>query len=109
MDGRHDHHGDRIAPEPPAAPRHVVPARLCGDWFVDLPAITADPAGEHHLATFYRGAAVRYLGGERDASRRHPSADAADRADRALASVLSLPFHFASPDIPDDRAPRLRL
>ncbi|WP_326572891.1 hypothetical protein OIE69_17900 [Actinacidiphila glaucinigra] len=98
--GRYDHHGDRIA-------RH--------DWFVDLPAITADPAGEQHLATIHRGAASRYLGGERDASRRHPLADAAARAGRAQASVLSVPFHFASPDTPatpdtpDDRAPCLRL
>ncbi|WP_431960912.1 hypothetical protein [Actinacidiphila sp. bgisy160] len=52
---------------------------------------------------------MRYPGEERGAGRRHPSAEAADRSGRVLASALAVPFHFASPDTPDDQAPRLRL
>lgn len=74
------------------------------DWFVYLTAVTADPVGEHLLATIYRSAACLYLG--TDDGPRHPSAAAADRAGRALAAQLSVPFHFASPDAPDDEAPR---
>lgn len=58
------------------------------DWFVDLLAVTAEPTGEHRLATVYTDPA------------------AADRAGRALAAHLAVPFHFASPDTPDDQAPR---
>lgn len=61
------------------------------DWFVDLLAVTAEPSGEHRLATVYTDAAA-----------------AADRAGRALAAHLAVPFHFASPDTPDDQAPRWR-
>ncbi|MDX3094242.1 hypothetical protein PV417_06570, partial [Streptomyces sp. ME19-03-3] len=90
---RHDHHGDRIArtPDSPldAESLHARAAGLPGrvvaieavwagdtvhEWFVDPPAITADPAGEHRLVTIHRAAAVRYLGAERDTGRRHPSA-----------------------------------
>ncbi|MGW1017736.1 hypothetical protein [Streptomyces niveus] len=61
------------------------------DWFVDLLAVTAEPAGEHRLATIHTDPAA-----------------AADRAGRALAARLAVPFHFASPDTPDDDAPRWR-
>ncbi|MFF2938835.1 hypothetical protein ACFVSQ_03200 [Streptomyces niveus] len=61
------------------------------DWFVDLLAVTAEPAGEHRLATIHTDPAA-----------------AADRAGRALAAHLAVPFHFASPDTPDDEAPRRR-
>ncbi|MFE5843231.1 hypothetical protein ACFQ7N_16435 [Streptomyces niveus] len=64
------------------------------DWFVDLlavTAVTAEPAGEHRLATIHTDPAA-----------------AADRAGRALAAHLAVPFHFASPDTPDDEAPRRR-
>ncbi|MCX5013386.1 hypothetical protein OG765_20670 [Streptomyces sp. NBC_00555] len=61
------------------------------DWFVILLAITADPAAEHHLATVYH-----HMGG----------AAAAAGAGRSLATHLGVPFHFASPDSPDDEAPR---
>ncbi|MFE5667596.1 hypothetical protein ACFQ7W_27165 [Streptomyces niveus] len=61
------------------------------DWFVDLLAVTAEPAGEHRLATIHTDPAA-----------------AADRAGRALAAHLAVPFHFASPDTPDDQAPRRR-
>lgn len=120
------HHGDRIARAPDSpldlaslATRAVgVSGRVVAiealwdgdtvhDWFVNLVAVTADSAGEQPLATIYRSAAVRYLGGEYPGPL-HPSAAAADRAGRALAAHLSVPFHFASPDTPDDEAPRWR-
>ncbi|MGW6413767.1 hypothetical protein [Streptomyces sp. NPDC055055] len=104
------------------------------DWFVNLLALTDDPVGERALATVYRGTAERYLEAERtDAARgagteaattsevrrrqrgggavrgrRHPSAAVAEQVGGALAAALSVPFHFASPDDPDDTAPRLR-
>ncbi|MFJ7250202.1 hypothetical protein ACIQWA_36965 [Kitasatospora sp. NPDC098652] len=76
------------------------------DWFVELLAVTADPAEDVHLATVFRSTAARYLGEEGDHHPRHPSAVAAERAGRALAAHLSVPFRFASPDRPDDEAPR---
>ncbi|MFF4350193.1 hypothetical protein [Streptomyces sp. NPDC001530] len=124
---RYLHHSDRIA-RTPDSPLDLesLAARAAGrasgrvvaieavwngdtvhDWFVDLLAVTADPVGGHPLATIYRGTAVRYLGDE-DPAPLHPSAAAADRAGRALAAHLSVPFHFASPDAPDDEAPRWR-
>lgn len=66
------------------------------DWFVVLVAVLDEPAGEGHLATVYY-----HSGGPR------PGAAAAE-AGRALADHLGVPFHFASPDVPDDGAPRWR-
>ncbi|MFG2140989.1 hypothetical protein [Streptomyces sp. NPDC048650] len=78
------------------------------DWFVNVPAVTADPSGEQPMATIYRDTAVRYLGTREGEGPVHPSAAAADRAGRALAAHLSVPFHFGSPDTPDDQDPRWR-
>ncbi|MFB9435654.1 hypothetical protein [Streptomyces showdoensis] len=122
---RYLHHGDRIArrPESPldqeslahraagcagrvVAIEAVWDGDTVHDWFVQLLAVTADPAGEAQLATVYRSTAQRYLGESRDHRPRHPEAVAAERAGRALAEHLSVPFHFASPDSPDDEAPR---
>ncbi|MGW7256392.1 hypothetical protein [Streptomyces sp. NPDC054834] len=66
------------------------------DWFVLLVAVLENPSGEGHLATVYRRP-----GGPAPGS-------AADKAGRALAHHLGVPFHFASPDVPDDEAPRWR-
>ncbi|MFB7109447.1 hypothetical protein [Streptomyces sp. NPDC056190] len=66
------------------------------DWFVLLIAVLDDPSGEGHLATVYHR-----TGGP-------PPGTAADRAGRALAHYLGVPFHFPSPDVPDDEAPRWR-
>ncbi|MGW1323390.1 hypothetical protein ACWD64_12740 [Streptomyces antibioticus] len=77
------------------------------DWFVNLLAVTTAPDGDHRLATVYRGRAVHHLDGE-DPGTLHPSALVADRTGRALAAHLGVPFHFASPDTPDDEAPRWR-
>nr|WP_189858449.1 hypothetical protein [Streptomyces poonensis] len=124
---RYLHHADRIAHTPDcpldlrslAARAADCPGRIVAvealwdgdtvhDWFVDLLAVTAEPTGEHRLATIYWDTAVRYLGEDEDRGPLHPSAAAADRAGRALAAHLSVPFHFASPGTPDDQAPRRR-
>ncbi|NBE56913.1 hypothetical protein [Streptomyces boluensis] len=68
------------------------------DWFVDLLVRTADPAGEHRLATVYRHLATRHLGAEATpgaAGASHPSAVVAERCGTALAARLSVPFRFA--------------
>jgi hypothetical protein len=66
------------------------------DWFVCLVAVLEDPDGEGHLATVHRR-----TDGPRPAT-------AATEAGKALADHLGVPFHFASPDVPDDEAPRWR-
>ncbi|MER6502321.1 hypothetical protein ABT218_23815 [Streptomyces sp. NPDC001455] len=62
------------------------------DWFVVLD----DPAGEGRLATDYHSP-----GGP-------PPGTAAAEAGQALAYSLGVPFHFASPDVPDVETPRWR-
>ncbi|MYX40368.1 hypothetical protein GTW59_04590 [Streptomyces sp. SID89] len=107
--------GDRVRRAPPdpldlpalASRAAALPGRVAAiealwdgdtvhDWFVVLVAVLDDPAGEGQLATVYhrRGAPA-------------PAAAAAE-AGRALADSLGVPFHFASPDVPDDEAPRWR-
>ncbi|MEW2708882.1 hypothetical protein AB0948_28380 [Streptomyces koyangensis] len=122
---RYLHYGDRIAREPESpldleslayraagcegrivAIEAIWDGDTVHDWFVGLLAITADPAGEAHMATVYWSTAKRYLAEDADGDPRHPVAVAAERAGRALAEYLSVPFHFASPDTPDDEAPR---
>ncbi|MFJ6086548.1 hypothetical protein ACIQI8_34705 [Streptomyces sp. NPDC092369] len=66
------------------------------DWFVVLVAVLNSPVGEAHLATVY------HRQGE------PPPGTAAAEAGRSLAHHLGVPFHFASPDVPDDEAPRWR-
>ncbi|MEU7027981.1 hypothetical protein AB0A60_14975 [Streptomyces sp. NPDC046275] len=66
------------------------------DWFVLLVAVLDDPEGEGHLATVHEG------------PRGAPPGRAAADAGRTPADHLSVPFHFASPDTPDDDAPRWR-
>ncbi|MEV7521572.1 hypothetical protein [Streptomyces sp. NPDC091371] len=123
---RYEHFGDRVARTPDSpldlasltALVHGIRARVVAieavwdgdtvhDWFVNLLAITEDPAGQNSLATIYRGTAVRALDGA-DPGPLHPSAAAATRAGSALADHLGVPFHFAGPDTPDDEAPRWR-
>jgi hypothetical protein len=122
---RYLHYGDRIAREPESpldleslayraagCPGRVVAIEAIWDgdtvhdWFVRLLAITADPAEETRLATIYRSTAKRYLGEAEECHPRRPVAVAAERAGRALAAHLAVPFHFAAPDTPDDEAPR---
>ncbi|MEU1228278.1 hypothetical protein [Streptomyces sp. NPDC005828] len=124
---RYLHHGDRIArtplspldleslaakasgcPGPVAAIEAIWDGDTVHDWFVILLAVSTEPAGERQLATVHRETAVRHLGEARAAESRRPAAAAAEEAGRALARHLSVPFHFASPDTPDDGAPRWR-
>ncbi|WP_327313448.1 hypothetical protein [Streptomyces sp. NBC_01235] len=120
------HHGDRIArtPDDPLDLDSLT-ARAAGvpgcvvaieavwdgdtvhDWFVILLAVAADPEGEHRPATIYRRTALRHLAGE-DPGPFHPSAAVADKAGRAPAGRLSVPFRFASPHTADGEAPRWR-
>ncbi|WP_242488742.1 hypothetical protein [Streptomyces sp. DSM 110735] len=66
------------------------------DWFVVLLAILDTAPGESPLATIHH---------RRDAP---APATRATEAVSALAAHLDVPFHFASPDVPDDEAPRWR-
>lgn len=66
------------------------------DWFVLLVAVLDAPEGEGHLATVHH---------RPDGS---PPGVAAAVVGQALASHLGVPFHFASPNVPDDDAPRWR-
>ncbi|WP_199823327.1 hypothetical protein [Streptomyces sp. NRRL WC-3742] len=124
---RYAHYGDRIARRPDSPldlESLALRAAGCGgrilaieaiwdgdtvhDWFVVLLAVLAEPEKDTALATVYWSTAKRYLGEEAAQLGGHPSAVAADRAGRALADHLGVPFHFASPDTPDDEAPRWR-
>ncbi|MGW6058101.1 hypothetical protein [Streptomyces sp. NPDC055189] len=112
---RYETLGDRVQYTPPdpldipslAARAAALPGKVAAvealwdgdtvhDWFVLLVAVLDEPAGDGCLATVYHRP-----GGPR------PGAAAAE-AGRALAGHLDVPFHFASPDVPDDEAPRWR-
>jgi hypothetical protein len=80
----------------PAAVEALWDGDTVHDWFVLLIAVLDDPEGEGHLATVHR------------APEGSPAGPAAAEAGRALAEHLGVPFHFASPDAPDDEAPRRR-
>ncbi|WP_435058320.1 hypothetical protein [Streptomyces sp. bgisy060] len=112
---RYEALGDRVQRTPPdpldlpslAARASAFPGRVAAvealwdgdtvhDWFVLLVAVLDAPDGEGYLATVYHGPDGGLPSG------------AAAKAGRALARHLGVPFHFASPDIPDDDAPRWR-
>lgn len=89
-------------PGPPSA----VEALWDGDtegWFVVLVGVMLDSKTEHHLATVQHGTDIRALNGEVPP---WPEAEEAIRVGRALAGRLGVPFYFASPNEPDDTAPR---
>ncbi|MEU6669639.1 hypothetical protein [Streptomyces sp. NPDC046727] len=112
---RYEALGDRVRRTPPdpldvtslAARALAQPGRVAAiealwdgdtvhDWFVLLVAVLEEPSGEGHLATV-----LHRRGGPAPGT-------AAAEAGRALAGHLGVPFHFASPDVPDDEAPRWR-
>ncbi|MFC8869365.1 hypothetical protein ACFUAC_17160 [Streptomyces sp. NPDC057148] len=112
---RYEALGDRVQRTPPdpldmpslAARAAALPGRVAAveaiwdgdtvhDWFVLLVAVLDAPEGEGHLATVYHR------------SDSPPRGVAAAEAGRALAGHLQVPFHFASPHVPADDAPRLR-
>jgi hypothetical protein len=89
-------------PRPPDA----IEALWDGDtdgWFVLLVAVTLKPKAEHHLASIRHGGDIRLFRGEVPP---WPEAHEAASAGRALAQRLGVPFHFASPEKPDDEQPR---
>ncbi|MFI1508720.1 hypothetical protein [Streptomyces sp. NPDC020597] len=108
--------GDRVRYRPPdpldtptlAARAASLPGRVVAvealwdgdtvhDWFVVLVAVLDDDQrGEADLAFVHHR-----RGGP-------PPGEAAAAAGRALADLLGVPFHFPSPDVPDDEAPRWR-
>nr|WP_237417996.1 hypothetical protein [Actinomadura rayongensis] len=72
-------------------------------WFVLLLAITLDPRAEHHLAIVQHGTDLRLFNGTVPP---WPEAEEATTVGRTLAERLGVPFHFASPQTPDNEAPR---
>ncbi|MFF0294984.1 hypothetical protein ACFYST_16320 [Kitasatospora sp. NPDC004614] len=120
---RCEHYGDRVAnpanvPLDPAAVERragevdervlAVEAVWDGDtvqnWFVDLVAVGG--SRDHRLVTVYWSNAARYLGSDDRIDGRPHIAVAAERIGRGVAAELGVPFHFGSPDRPDDEAPR---
>jgi len=86
----------------------AVEARWDGDtdgWFVVLVAVLDAPQGEVELAMIRHGSDLRIFNGQVPP---WPESQEAVRTGTALAGLFSVPFHFASPDEPDDAAPRWR-
>jgi len=72
-------------------------------WFVQLLAVRAEPREESALAVLRHGTELQLFDGPPAPSR---EAGMARIAGRAVAEHLGVPFHFASPDTPDEEAPR---
>jgi hypothetical protein len=64
-----------------------------------------DPPAETTLAAIRHGGDLRLFNGQVPP---WPEAQEAMTTGPALAEHFGLPFHFASPDTPDDEAPRWR-
>ncbi|WP_405925387.1 hypothetical protein [Streptomyces sp. NBC_00035] len=74
-------------------------------WFVVLVAVFDDPRCEVDLAWIRHGSDLRVFDGQVPP---WPEAREAVEIGTALADRFKVPFHFASPDEPDDEAPRWR-
>ena len=74
-------------------------------WFVFLAAVLTEPDSESDLALIRHGGDLRLFHGQVPP---WPVAQEADATGRALAQHFGVPFHFASPDTPDDYAPHWR-
>ncbi|KDN82722.1 hypothetical protein [Kitasatospora cheerisanensis] len=61
---------------------------------------------DHPLEAVYASTATRHLGPDERVGGRPHVAVAAEAIGVAVARALRVPFHFAGPDEPDDRAPR---
>ena len=86
----------------------AIEAKWDGDtdgWFVVLVAVLDAPQGEADLAVIRHGSDLRVFNGQVPP---WPEAQEAVRTGTALAEHFGVPFHFASPDDPDDEAPRWR-
>ena len=96
------------------APVVAIEATWDGDtqgWFVELLAIVDRPGLRHHSFDEVTLMLIRRGGGRRPVDGTVPgpawpqAAEAIDMGE-TLAAALAVPFFFASPDSPDDRAPR---
>jgi hypothetical protein len=99
---------DELAAEIQALPHEpaAIEALWDGDsegWMVLLLAVSLEPRAEHHLATVQHGTDIRLFNGEVPP---WPEALEASTVGRMLAERLGIPFYFASPEKPDDFAPR---
>ena len=74
-------------------------------WFVVLAAAMTEPDSEAGLAFIRHGGDLRLFNGQVPP---WPEAQEAEATGRALARHFGVSFHFASPDVPDDAAPRWR-
>ena len=72
-------------------------------WMVRLLAVTIEPRAEHLLATAQHGTDIRLFNGEVPP---WPEALEASAVGHELAERLGIPFYFASPEKPDNFAPR---
>lgn len=74
-------------------------------WFVVLAAAMSEPQADVDLASIRHGGDLRLFNGQVPP---WPEAQEASDTGRALAHHFNVPFHFASPDTPDDEARRWR-
>ncbi|MFE5869227.1 hypothetical protein ACFQ6V_11300 [Streptomyces roseifaciens] len=74
-------------------------------WFVVLVAVLDDPEGEVELARIRHGSDLRVFNAQVPP---WPEAQEAIETGTVLAERFGVPFYFASPDEPDDEAPRWR-
>lgn len=88
--------------DPPAAIEAVWDGDTEG-WFVLLLAVTSEPRAEYPLAVVSHGTDIRLFN---EQAPPWPESEEASTIGRALAQRFGVPFHFASPDEPDDLAPR---
>ncbi|WP_329494904.1 hypothetical protein [Kitasatospora herbaricolor] len=94
----------RALPGRPAAVEAVWDGDTEG-WFVRLLVVMDEPGGDHCLAIVSHGGDLRLFEGT---VAPWPEAREASTVGPALAERFGVPFHFASPDVPDDSAPRWR-
>jgi hypothetical protein len=99
---------DELTAEIEALPHEPVAIEAVWDgdsegWMVRLLAVTIEPRIEHHLATVQHGTDIRLFNGEVPP---WPEALEASIVGQRLAERLGIPFYFASPEKPDNFAPR---
>ena len=99
---------DELTAEIEALPHEPVAIEAVWDgdsegWMVRLLAVTIEPRIEHHLATVQHGTDIRLFNGEVPP---WPEALEASIVGQRLAERLGISFYFASPEKPDNFAPR---
>ncbi|GAA3905969.1 hypothetical protein GCM10023084_67900 [Streptomyces lacrimifluminis] len=101
---------DTLAARVGELPGQLAAVEAIGDgdtdgWCVLLVAVLDRPHGEVELAMVRHGSDIRVFNGRVPP---WPETREAVTTGTALAGRFSVPFHFASPDRPDDEAPRWR-